>query len=372
MSALLRPSQAPARLPRIAGVSVPTPRNAPNVDAPANPFRSSDDVPAPPQAAPRGDGPELDEEPPQHVPGSFLEALPQFFVFPAILVATLTAVYLVLRAVIGAGPDDARQVLDEFQAAGPHGRWQALHALADGLNRGQLDLDDVPAAELAALYERYRDLGDRIEAGGDLRATLLSVLAWKRDPSLTQYAVEALDDPEPELRMAALSALGSMADPAAVPALVAHFERSADDVLLLALGALANVREGPAAAQVDALLVEASLDADPLVARNAVLLRAHRGDAEVVPFLLSMLDPASYGPGAGLDRGLAGFDDDSRANAVAGAVETFLIQACLAAEHLGDERLVPALQKLREGDHSVKVRSAASNALHQLGVASGS
>lgn len=352
-------------------MSVPTPRNAPSVDTPGSPFRSDDPTPPPPQAGVEG-AVELDEEPPQHVPGSFLEALPQFFVFPAILVATLTAVYLILRAVIGAGPDSAREVLDEFQAAGPHGRWQALHSLADGLNRGRLDLEDVPAVELAGLYERYRDLGDRVAEGGDLRATLLSVLAWKGDPSLTRFAVEALEDADPELRQAALSALGRMADPAAVPALATHFERAEGDERLLTLGALSNVREGPAATQVDAVLLRASEDMDPVLARNAILQRARRGDQTVVPLLVSMLDPASYGPAAGLDRGLDAFDQGSRDQAVANAVDVFLQQACLAAEHLADPRLVPPLQKLREGDHSVKVRSAASSALQSLGAVAGS
>src|SRR5262249_20793843 len=97
--------------------------------------------------------PVFDEEPGPQVPGSFLESLPQFFVFPAILVATLTAAYFGLRMLVGSSPADARELVAQVRSAGgEHGQWQALHALADGLRTGRFDLASVAPADLAALY----------------------------------------------------------------------------------------------------------------------------------------------------------------------------------------------------------------------------
>lgn len=305
-----------------------------------------------------------DEEPPQHVPGSLLEALPQFFVFPAILVVTLTAIYLLLRMVVGAEPDSAREVLDEFQAAGPHGRWQVMHSLADGLRRGRLDLDGIPSAELARIYETEMLRGGEGLEGQTMRATLLHVLAGKGDPALTHYALEALEASSDELRMAALAALASMGDPSTVGVLETHVSSPVAGVRLMALGALGNI-DSPEA---DAAIAAACGSEDAIVARNAVLLSARRGNADALPMLLRLLDSDSYSGDLTMEQGLAELDQDSRARAVAAAAETFLIQACQAAAALGDPAVVESLQKLRETDRPVKVRSAAITALDALGV----
>jgi HEAT repeat protein len=60
-------------------------------------------------------------------------------------------------------------------------------------------------------------------------------------------------------------------------------------------------------------------------------------------------------------------DPDSRAFTRESVVETFLVKACLAASELGDPATRPLLEKLREADPSMKVRSAAIDALHELG-----
>lgn len=304
----------------------------------------------------------FDEEPPV-VPGSFLSALPQFFVFPAILVATLAAVYLVLRALAGAAPEDARLLLDDLKVAGPHGRWQVLYSLSDGLRRGSLDLEGVETAELASLYETMT----ADEAGGEqaslMRQHLLLVLAHKRDPELTWYALDALESGDGALRRGALQALATMADPAAMGALGGFLGGEDADERLLALGALGSTDDTWA----DELVAGLFLDQDTILARNAVLLRARDGDARAAPFLISMLDRASYAGDARLDGDVPGMDEASREVSRAEATEAFLIEAAKAAGALGDGALAEPLQTLREGDPSLKVRSAAIDALHALG-----
>ncbi|MBM3985061.1 MAG: HEAT repeat domain-containing protein [Planctomycetes bacterium] len=314
----------------------------------------------------------LDEEPEQHVPGSFLSALPQFFVFPLILVATLTVAWLGLRLLMGGTPDDARAVLDDIRlAAGPHGRWQAMHTLADGLRSGSLALDGVPAADLASLWTNYAGpQGDTAEAREQVARTrhyLLQVFAWKRAPELTAIALEALGDEDRNVRLAALSALAQMRDPAAQPALAGVLAGGDDGERFLALGALARLSVDGSAAATDAV-AGALTSESGLLARNAVLALADAGDPRAAPGLPALLardsyavDPSLDGPDAALQ------DEQSRANGRANVVEGFLVQACRAAAKSADPALAQPLRALAAHDPSLKVRSAAINALHDRG-----
>jgi len=330
-----------------------------------SPFESS----GPPPQLP---GVPLDEEPGQHVPGSFLGVLPQFFVFPLILVATLTAAWLGLRLLMGGTPDDVRAVLDDIHlAAGPHGRWQAMHTLADGLRRGSLALDEVPAAELAALWTRYAGpQGDTAEAREQTARTrhyLLQVFAWKRAPELAAIAQEALADEDRSVRLAGLSALAQMRDAAALPALAGVLDAGDDGERFLALGALARLAVDGSAPAADAV-AGALVSGSGLLARNAVLALADAGDPRAAPGLPALLSRAGYDLDPSLDGPDAALQDAaSRANGRANVVEGFLVQACRAASKSPDPALAPLLRALAADDPSLKVRSAAINALHDRG-----
>jgi hypothetical protein len=301
----------------------------------------------------------FDEEPEQHVPGSFLESLPQFFVFPLVLVATLTAAYLGLRLLVGFEPSDARDLIVELRSApGEHARWQALHGLADGLRRGRLGLDEVSPAELSELYAGYAG------ESSEMRQFLLRVLAWKRAPELTSLVLAALEDEDALVRQAALFALGQMEDPAAVPALIEVLEGSSPDERFLALGALARVGTEPAR---DAIAGRLGGE-DTILHRNAVLALAEAGDPRAADWMPALLTRESYADDSQLDGPDAGLlDEVSRLAAREIVVEEFLVNACRAAAHLHEPALVPTLQALRADDPSLKVRSAAINALHDLG-----
>ena len=310
-------------------------------------------------ASSSGEIPVFDEEPGTQVPGSFLESLPQFFVFPAILVATLTAAYFGLRMLVGTSPSDARELVAQVRSAsGEHGQWQALHALADGLRTGRFDLASVAPAELAALY---RDVAGQ---GAEQRQFLLEVLGWKKDPELTALAVEALQAEEPEVRLAALFALARMEDPSAVPALADVLTTGDEDERWVALGALARIGSEPAR---DAIAAQLG-GPDSVLHRNAVLALAQAGDRRAAPWMPALLDRAAYAGDSRLDGEEAALQDDaSRAAARENVVEQFLVSACRAAAHVDDPALRPLLQSLSSNDPSLKVRSAAISALADLG-----
>jgi hypothetical protein len=300
----------------------------------------------------------LDEEPDQHVPGSFLQSLPQFFVFPLILVVTLTAAYLGLRLLVGFDSSSVPELLADIRSApGPHGRWQSMHSLADGLRRERLKLDDVPVSELTALYAAYA--GDSPQ----MRQFLLQVLQWKRAPELTAIALGALEDGDPDVRLSALYALAQMEDPAAVPALVARLLSDSREERFVALGALARIGTPEARDAIAGLLA----GSDPELWRNAVLALAGAGDVRAAPHLAGLLRRESYAGDASLEGPDAGRQDEtSRAAARADVEEQFLVNAARAAGRLRDPALVPLLEQLRANDPSVKVRSAAIGALHDL------
>lgn len=303
--------------------------------------------------------PELDEEPEQHVPGTFLGALPQFFVFPLILVATLTLAYMGLRLLVGDEPTDARGLIADIRGAGgPHSRWQVMHDLAQGLRGGSVTLDEVPASELVALYSAYADEGPQT------RMYLLKVLQWKKAPALTGIALAALADSDAQVRLHALRALGELADPVAVPALAEHLQAPTHEERLVALHALWLVGTTPA---LDAVATLLNGD-DTVLHRDAVIALGGAGDARAaawMPGLLSRsgyaLDPALLGPDADA------MDEVSRVRMREMVTEAFLVNAAKAAAALGDPDMIPQLELLRAEDPSVKVRSAAINALHDLG-----
>ncbi|HEX5012035.1 MAG TPA: HEAT repeat domain-containing protein [Planctomycetota bacterium] len=316
----------------------------------------------------------LDEEPAQHVPGGFLSALPQFFVFPLILVATLTAAWLGLRLLVGGSPDDAREVLAEIRsAAGPHGRWQAMHELADGLRRGSLNLDAVPASELAALWAEFGTppppgvgAAER-EQAALTRQWLLAVLQWKRAPELTAIALSALSDEDGTVRLSALAALAEMRDPAAREALAGVLRDGSDEERFIALAALGRLAAGGDGAAADAVADQLG-QGDGVLQRNAILALADAGDARSAPGLPALLVRANYDGDASLDGPDAALrDEDSRAAARATVVEQFLVSACRAAGKSRDPALGPLLRALEADDPSLKVRSAALGALHDRG-----
>ena len=301
-----------------------------------------------------------EEDTAEHVPGSFLESLPQFFVFPLILVATVTGVYFALRVLTGGGADTAVDLIHEVRwADGEHSRWQQLHNLADGLNRGQLSLDGVPAAELESLYQ------DLSPEGATLHSYLLMILGHKPGAGFEPLVAEALESDDADVRTAALSSLRQLGSDESVGLLSDYLERGnrPRGERFLAIGALGAIGSPGA---LDELAGQLEMAAG-LERRNVVLALAANGDERAQPWLEPMLSRQHYGDGAEL-LGSAELitQEASRAAIQAELINEFLINACRAAEVLADPSLKPPLQALRQEDPSTKVRNAALNALAAL------
>jgi HEAT repeat protein len=107
---------------------------------------------------------------------------------------------------------------------------------------------------------------------------------------------------------------------------------------------------------------------DGVLQRNAILALADAGDARSAPGLPALLVRANYDGDVSLDGPDAALrNEDSRAAARANVVEQFLVSACRASGKSRDPALTPLLRALESGDPSLKVRSAALDALHARG-----
>lgn len=276
----------------------------------------------------------------------------QFFLFPLGIVAVCVAVFVIFGMIASEGRS-AKDYLDEVRSGSANRRWQAAFELAKVLHAGK----DPALKDPRFLDEMTRVFTD--SAGDDPRVRRYLALALGRvgDPRTLPALLAAVDDagpggnhPDPETQVYAIWALGATRDPRAAPKLL-ELAKSEDPGLRKAavhsLGAL------PADEARRAL--ETALE-DPVddVRWNAALALAQRREARAAPVLLEMLDRA------GLSK-LAMTDEQK---------EDTIGQAAAAAALIPSPELRGALEKLRDGDPSLKVRDAARAALEGHGPAS--
>ncbi|HUG55155.1 MAG TPA: HEAT repeat domain-containing protein [Vicinamibacteria bacterium] len=294
-----------------------------------------------PEAAPEG--------PPSDAP-AVRQSTPflvlQFFVFPLSIVAVCVAVFVVfgLIASEGKGP---RQYLDEVRTGSANRRWQAAFELTKVLQAGK----DPALKDPRFVDEAVRTFR---ESGADdprVRRYLALALGRLGDPravpALLEAAREAAPDgprSDPETQVYAVWALGALGDAQAVPALL-ELTRSEDPgVRKTAVHALGSFPGEATQAALAAALGDPVED----VRWNAAVALARRRDPAAAPVLLEMLDRAHIDA-------IPGMSEEQRVEA--------LVQAIEAAAVVPDGRLRPALERLRDGDASLRVREAARTAL---------
>jgi len=290
---------------------------------------------APAEAAPAG-------PPRQSTPFLVL----QFFIFPLSIVAVCVTVFVVfgLIASEGKGP---RQYLDDVRTGGANQRWQAAFELTKVLQAGK----DPALKDPRFVDEAVRTFKESASDDPRVRRYLALALGRLGDaravPALAQAAKDAAVDgprPDPETQIYAVWALGAIGDPQAEPELV-ELARSDDagvrKTAVHALGAFPD-------ATAHAALVAALDDMVEDVRWNAAVALARRRDPAGAVVLLAMLDRAHM-------NAVPGMTEEQRVDAMRQAIE--------AAVVVPDARLRPALEKLRDGDSSLKVREAARAAL---------
>ncbi len=287
----------------------------------------------------------LEEEPQERKSTPFLVL--QFFVFPMAIVAVCVSVFAIF-GLIASGEQGPREHLLELRRGGGmfnNKRWQAAFALAGALenDKGALRGDTRFAAELVQTFEESKQWDDPLA-----RRYLVLALGRLGDRQAVPALRRAFSDPEAAsdspTRIYAVWALGAIGDPSGVVE-VLEAARSEDAGLRKAgVYALGGFRE----ARARAVLIGALEDGVADVRWNAALALARQGDAAAVPVLRQMLDRTQ----------LAGVPGLTREQADA-AVE----QAVAAAALVRDPELRASLERVRDGDPSLKARAAAQKAL---------
>jgi len=275
----------------------------------------------------------------------------QFFLVPLAVVAMTVLVYLGFRSLL----TDARSPQDyltEIQRGGSDRRWPAAYELSRLMADPRVRADATLGPSLVKAFQ---------ESKGDPQVRRYLALAIGRlDPPLPSDAVTeltaALDDPDSETRISVIWALGSSGDPAVVPRLMPLYTTPDADagirkIVVYALGAL------PGDDQLS-ILRTALQDAAHDVRWNAAVALARKGHHDGVPVLRQMLD-REYVEQA-VKREVRQDDDQD-------PIADVMISGLRAAAALKDESLKPAVTTLSERDRSMKVRSAAIEALKVIG-----
>lgn len=264
----------------------------------------------------------------------------QFVLFPLGIVAVAVAIFLLFGKLAG-DRQDIPDYLNEIRSGSKHERWQAAYQLSKSLKRGEAKKYPNLSTQVAALYDGSKHDDPRI------RRYLSMVLGTLGDRRATPLLLGGLADTDTENRIYALMALGELRDPAAVPqiaAAAADQEKDVRKTAVYALGAIGDASAVPA-------LAKALEDQSADVRWNAAVALSRFGDKRALGPLREMLDRSR------LDR-VQGMREDQKEDA--------MIVAMSAYVRLAGAEAAPELQRIVASDPSLRVKSAAKDALHGL------
>ena len=274
----------------------------------------------------------------------------QFFLIPLAVIGVTVMVYVGFRSLL-VDDHSAQEYLTEIRTGGSSRRWPAAYELSRMMADPKVRADRTLGPALVTAFEESK--------GGDPRVRRYIALAIGRlDPPLPPKAVAdlstSLDDPDSEVRISTIWALGSSGDPSVVPKLqplYASSDAGIRKIVVYALGAL------PGDAQLGTLRA-ALEDVAPDVRWNAAIALARHESHEGVPVLRQMLD-RGYVESA-VTRDVRQDDDQD-------PVAEVMIGGLRAAAALKDQTLKPSVTTLSQQDRSMKVRQAAIEALKVMG-----
>lgn len=292
--------------------------------------------------------PDEDQTPPEGAPTSEDDTakspnlISQFVVFPLVIVIVGVSIYLFLGILTSEGRS-ARDYLDTIKRGGINSRWQAAYELVKVLARDRRagTLDPRFADEIVHVFEDSRHDDPRI------RRYLARAMEMVDDPKVVTALIDALDDADEETRLYAIHSLGSLNADEAIDDLLPFTKSEDSGFRKAAVYALGQMVDG----RVDSVLKATLHDGTPDVRWNAALQMAKRGLHPGTAALEEMMDRPFL---ARLD-----MTEDQRV--------TLITYAIRASSALQVDSLRAQIERLREGDESLKVRQAAIEALDAWG-----
>jgi hypothetical protein len=261
----------------------------------------------------------------------------QFVLFPLGVVVVAVGIFL-LFGKLATDEQSIPDYLNDIRSGSKHERWQAAYQLSKSLKRGEAKKYPNLEEQVAAIYAGSKSDDPRI------RRYLSMVLGTLGDRRATPLLLDGLNDQDTDNRLYALMALGELHDPSAVPRVAAAAgdqDRDIRKAALYALGAIGDAGAVPA-------LVKALEDESPDVRWNAAVALSRFGDKRALPGLREMLDRSR------LDR-VKDMREDQKEDA--------MIVAMSAYVRLAGRDAVADLQRIAASDPSLRVQSAAKDAL---------
>ncbi|HKY32204.1 MAG TPA: HEAT repeat domain-containing protein [Candidatus Polarisedimenticolia bacterium] len=271
----------------------------------------------------------------------FIRELSQFFIVPSLIVLLCVGVFI-LFGLLTTEDRSARDFLQEVRSAGRSDRWQAAFELSRAIDRQpSVRQDERFVQEVAGVL--------REEAGVDPRIRKYLVIALENlgHPAGGAALVEALSDPDAEVRLHAARAVGVLGKiPGSAGPLEALLSDDDAGIRKVAVYALGRTGDPAAVAALRPRLEDEAQD----IRWNAALALAVLGDPSGRDVLATMLDRAY------LDR-VEGITEDQKVNALINGVQGVYV--------LREPSLKEHVRELSEDDPSLKVRSIALEALKE-------
>src|SRR3984957_6154274 len=275
----------------------------------------------------------------------------QFFLIPLSVVGVTVMLYFGFRSLL----TDERTPQDyiaELRTGGLNRRWPAAYELSRQMADPKVRGDQAVAMALVKAFEDSRsDEDPRVRR-------YLALAIGRLDPPLPAEAVadltKSLDDPQSEVTLSAIWALGSSGDASVVPRLQPLYESTDPGIrkmVVYALGAL------PGNAQLVTLRT-ALQDSAADVRWNAAVALARHGSREGETVLGQMLD-RSY-----VERTVT---RDVRQDEDQDPIADVMISGLRAVAALKDASFKLSVESLSQQDRSMKVRQAALEALRVMG-----
>jgi HEAT repeat protein len=275
----------------------------------------------------------------------------QFFLIPLAVVGVTVLMYFGFRSLL----TDERSPQDyivELRTGGLNRRWPAAYELSRQMADPKVRRDPVVAMALVKAFEESSHDNDP-----QVRR-YLALAIGRLDAPLPAQAVadltKSLEDPESEVTLSAIWALGSSGDASVVPKLQPLYESSDPGIrkmVVYALGAL------PGDVQLVTLRT-ALQDSAADVRWNAAVALSRHGSREGLAVLGQMLD-RSYVEQA--------VKRDVRQDEDQDPIGDVMISGLRAVAALKDVSLKPSVESLSQQDRSMKVRQAALEALRVMG-----
>jgi len=275
----------------------------------------------------------------------------QFFLIPLAVVGVTVLMYFGFRSLL----TDERSPQDyiaELRTGGLNRRWPAAYELSRQMADPKVRRD--PAVAMA-LVKAFEDSGH--DADPQVRRYLALAIGRLDAPWPAQAVADltkSLEDPQSEVALSAIWALGSSGDASVVPKLQPLYESSDPGIrkmVVYALGAL------PGDVQLVTLRT-ALQDSAADVRWNAAVALSRHGSREGVAVLGQMLD-RSYVEQA--------VKRDVRQDEDQDPIGDVMISGLRAVAALKDASLKPSVESLSQQDRSMKVRQAALEALKVMG-----